>query len=52
MAFWYFILGGWHMGRWDMGCGHVHYEIGLGVASQVQGISSMDGDLIFFMLYL
>ena len=28
--------------------GHVHYGIGLGFA--VRGISSLDGDLIFFMV--
>ena len=35
-----------------MGCGHAHYGIGLEVALQVRGINSMDGDLIFFMVYL
>ena len=35
-----------------MGCGHAHYATGLEVALQVRGISSMDGDLIFFMVYL
>lgn len=35
-----------------MGCGYVHYGIGLEVALRVQGISSMDGGLIFFMVYL
>ena len=40
------------MGMWNMGCGYVHYGIGLEVALQVQGISSIDGDSIFFMVHL